>query len=46
MKGHRGIRAEWAAGNQHLYKVNHARAKEMRQNPTEAEKVVWEIVNR
>ena len=44
MKGHKGIRAGWAAGNQHLYKVNHVRAKEMRQNPTEAEKVVWEIV--
>ena len=44
MKGHKGIRAGWAAGNQHLYMVNHVRAKEMRQNPTEAEKVVWEIV--
>lgn len=44
MKGHKGIRAGWAAGNLHLYKVNHVRAKEMRQNPTEAEKVVWEIV--
>lgn len=31
-------------GNHHLYAVNHERAKEMRQNPTEAEKVVWEIV--
>ena len=44
MKGHKGIRAGWAAGNLHIYKVNHMRAKEMRQNPTEAEKVVWEIV--